>query len=81
MADLAKMPHLIVAGATGSGKTVFLHSVISSLLMFNTPDDLRFIMIDPKRVEMVVYRPLPHQATPVVVESEKAVETLRWLNK
>lgn len=81
VADLAKMPHLLVAGATGSGKTIFLHSVVCSLLMDNTPDDMRLIMIDPKRVEMVVYRTLPHQATPVVVESEKAVETLRWLNK
>ncbi|MBI4287171.1 MAG: DNA translocase FtsK [Chloroflexi bacterium] len=81
VADLAKMPHLLVAGATGSGKTVFLHSIICSLLMSNTPDDMRIIMIDPKRVEMVVYNPLPHQATPVVVEAEKAVETLRWLNK
>ncbi len=78
-ADLTKMPHLLIAGATGSGKTVYLNSIICCLLIFNTPDDLRFIMIDPKRVELVNFNSLPHLIAPVVVETEKAVSALRWL--
>lgn len=78
-ADLTKMPHLLVAGATGSGKTVYLNSIICCLLVFNTPDDLRFIMIDPKRVELVNFNSLPHLIAPVVVETDKAVAALRWL--
>lgn len=79
-ADLAKMPHLLVAGATGSGKTACLNSVICSLLVQNTPDDVQFVMIDPKRVELVNFNQLPHLIAPVVVESEKAVMALRWLS-
>jgi S-DNA-T family DNA segregation ATPase FtsK/SpoIIIE len=78
-ADLTKMPHLLIAGATGSGKTVYLNSIICCLLIFNTPDDLRFIMIDPKRVELVNFNALPHLIAPVVVETDKAVSALRWL--
>jgi len=77
--DLAKMPHLLIAGATGSGKTVCLNACICSMLMQNTPDDLRFIMIDPKRVELTPFNSIPHLAVPVIVNSEKAVEALRWL--
>ncbi len=77
--DLAQMPHLLIAGATGSGKTICLDAVISSLLMNNTPEELQFVMIDPKRVELVAFNGLPHLATPVVTDSEKAVEALRWL--
>ena len=79
-ADLARMPHLLVAGATGSGKTACLNSIICSLLVQNTPDDVQFVMIDPKRVELVNFNRLPHLLAPVVVESEKAVMALRWLS-
>jgi len=78
-ADLTKMPHLLIAGSTGSGKTVCLNAIISCLLMFNTPNDVRFILVDPKRVELTSYNSLPHLAAPVIVEPEKAVEALRWL--
>jgi len=77
--DLAKMPHLLIAGATGSGKTVCLNAAICCLLMQNTPDDLRFIMIDPKRVELTPFNSIPHLAVPVIVNSDKALEALRWL--
>jgi len=80
-ADLAKMPHLLIAGATGSGKTVCLNAVVSCLLMHNTPDDLRFVMIDPKRVEMIQFNTAPHLLFPVVVETTRAVELLRWLGQ
>ena len=79
-ADLTRMPHLLIAGATGSGKTVCLNTIIAGLMMSNTPYDLRFVMIDPKRVELTEYNGIPHLAAPVIVDSEKAVETLRWLN-
>jgi len=80
-ADLAKMPHLLIAGATGSGKTVCLNSTICCLLIQNTPDDVQFIMIDPKRVELVTFNSLPHLIAPVVVDTDKAIMALRWLNK
>jgi len=80
-ADLAKMPHLLVAGATGSGKTVCLNSVICCLLMYNTPFDVKFIMIDPKRVELTPFNSLPHLTVPVIVDTQKALNTLRWLNQ
>jgi len=79
VADLAKMPHVLVAGATGSGKTVCLDTMIVSLLIHNTPDDLRFIMIDPKRVELIAFDGIPHLMNPVITESEKAVEILKWV--
>lgn len=81
VADLAKMPHVLVAGATGSGKTVCLDSTIISLLMNNTPRELRFIMIDPKRVELIAFDGIPHLMTPVITEGEKAVEILKWLTQ
>ncbi|MCX6009732.1 MAG: DNA translocase FtsK [Chloroflexi bacterium] len=80
-ADLTRMPHLLIAGATGSGKTACLNSIVCCLLIHNTPDDVQFIMIDPKRVELVNFNSLPHLAAPVVVDSEKAVLALRWLNQ
>jgi len=80
-ADLAKMPHLLIAGATGSGKTVCLDSIICCLLVHNSPDDIRFIMVDPKRVELVVFNGLPHLAAPVVVDTDKAINALRWLSQ
>lgn len=77
--DLARMPHLLIAGATGSGKTVCLNASICCLLMQNTPDDLRFIMIDPKRVELTPFNSIPHLAVPVIVNAEKSLEAMRWL--
>ena len=79
--DLTRMPHLLIAGATGSGKTVCLNAVISCLLLNNTPFDTRFIMIDPKRVELTPYNSIPHLATPVIVDTSKALSTLRWLSQ
>ncbi len=78
--DLSKMPHLLIAGATGSGKTVCLNSIICCLLMHNTPNDLRLIMIDPKRVELTPFNSIPHLATPVIVDTSKALDVLRWLS-
>ncbi|MFH1650866.1 MAG: FtsK/SpoIIIE domain-containing protein, partial [Chloroflexota bacterium] len=80
-ADLTKMPHLLVAGATGSGKTVCLNAIICCLLMQNTPDELRFIMVDPKRVELTPYNGIPHLAVPVIVDTKKALNSLRWLSQ
>ncbi len=80
-ADLSRMPHLLIAGATGSGKTVCLNSVICCLLLHNTPYDVKLIMIDPKRVELTQYNSIPHLATPVVVDTSKALNILRWLNE
>jgi S-DNA-T family DNA segregation ATPase FtsK/SpoIIIE len=80
-ADLSRMPHLLIAGATGSGKTACLNSIICCLLIHNTPDDVQFIMIDPKRVELVNFNILPHLAAPVVVDTDKAILALRWLNQ
>ncbi|MCJ7425863.1 MAG: DNA translocase FtsK [Dehalococcoidales bacterium] len=80
-ADLSRMPHLLIAGATGSGKTVCLNSIICCLLLHYSPSDVRFIMIDPKRVEMTPFNSIPHLATPVIVDTNKALSTLRWLNQ
>jgi S-DNA-T family DNA segregation ATPase FtsK/SpoIIIE len=79
-ADLTKMPHLLIAGATGSGKTVCLNSIICCLLVHNIPNDVKFIMVDPKRVELTPFNSIPHLAHPVIVDVKKALSTLRWLN-
>ncbi len=78
-ADLTAMPHLLIAGQTGSGKSVCVNSLICCLLMHNTPDDLRLIMVDPKRVELTNYNGIPHLLAPVVVETEKVVGVLQWV--
>jgi len=79
--DLSRMPHLLIAGATGSGKTVCLNSIICCLLLHNPPNNVRFIMIDPKRVELTPFNSIPHLAAPVIVDTNKAMPTLRWLNQ
>ncbi|MFW6151223.1 MAG: DNA translocase FtsK [Chloroflexota bacterium] len=79
--DLARMPHLLVAGATGSGKTVCLDSLVSCLLLHNSPEDVRFVMVDPKRVELVVFDGLPHLIAPVVTDTDRAVKALKWLSQ
>jgi S-DNA-T family DNA segregation ATPase FtsK/SpoIIIE len=78
-ADLSAMPHLLIAGATGTGKSVCVNSLICNLLMGNTPDDLRLIMVDPKRVELTGYNGIPHLLAPVVVETERVVGALQWV--
>ncbi|GAB4533585.1 MAG: DNA translocase FtsK [Anaerolineales bacterium] len=80
-ANLAAMPHLLIAGATGSGKSVCVNGLITCLLLHNTPDDLRFIMVDPKRVELTGYNGIPHLLAPVVVELERVVGTLQWVTR
>ena len=77
-ADLAKMPHLLIAGATGSGKSVAVNGIIACLLLQNTPNDLRFVMVDPKRVELTGYNGIPHLAAPVVVDMDRVVGVLQW---
>jgi S-DNA-T family DNA segregation ATPase FtsK/SpoIIIE len=77
-ADLAKMPHMLVAGATGSGKTVCLNALILSLLFQNSPDDLRLLLIDPKRVELPIYNGIPHLLTPAITEVPKIINALKW---
>ncbi len=76
--DLAEMPHLLIAGATGSGKSVCMNTFLLSLLYQNAPHELKFILIDPKRVELSLYSGIPHLLTPVITESEKALKALRW---
>jgi S-DNA-T family DNA segregation ATPase FtsK/SpoIIIE len=73
------MPHLLIAGATGSGKSVCVNTIITSLLLNNTPDDLKLILIDPKRVELTGYDGIPHLLAPVIVETERVVGALQWM--
>ncbi len=80
-ADLADMPHLLIAGTTGSGKSVCVNSLISCFLLHNTPDDLRMIMVDPKRVELSGYDGIPHLLAPVVVDLERVVGVLQWVSR
>ncbi|MCL5017211.1 MAG: DNA translocase FtsK [Patescibacteria group bacterium] len=78
MADLSKMPHLLVAGSTGSGKSVAIHSILVSLLYKNSPETLKLILIDPKRVELTIYNDIPHLISPVITEGKKALGVFRW---
>jgi S-DNA-T family DNA segregation ATPase FtsK/SpoIIIE len=79
--NIAKMPHGLIAGATGSGKSVAIHAVITSLLYRNGPNQLRFIMIDPKRVELTLYNGIPHLLTPVITDPKKCIMSLKWAAK
>ncbi|MDO8743166.1 MAG: DNA translocase FtsK 4TM domain-containing protein [Candidatus Azambacteria bacterium] len=79
--DLSKMPHLLIAGATGSGKSVCMHIIINSLIWRNGPSQLKFILIDPKRVELAYYKELPHLLTPVISDGKKSINALKWAVK
>ncbi len=80
-ANVARMPHGLIAGTTGAGKSVAIHNIIISLLYRNSPDQLRFILVDPKRVELTLYNKIPHLLTPVITQAKKAIQALSWAVK
>ena len=80
-ANIAKAPHMLIAGTTGSGKSVTIHTLVTSLLYRNPPERLRFLMIDPKRVELTLYNKIPHLLSPVITDPKKAIIALRWATK
>jgi S-DNA-T family DNA segregation ATPase FtsK/SpoIIIE len=77
--DLSLLPHLLIAGTTGSGKSVCINSILSSLLLYNTPADLRLVLVDPKRVELTGYNGIPHLLSPVVTDAEQVINALQWM--
>jgi len=81
MANLESMPHLLIAGTTGSGKSVCVNAILTCLLLHNTPDDLRLVLVDPKRVELTNYNGVPHLLGPVVVEMERVVGAMQWMTR
>ncbi|MBI3912587.1 MAG: DNA translocase FtsK 4TM domain-containing protein, partial [Chloroflexi bacterium] len=81
IADLETMPHLLVAGATGSGKSVCINAIVACLLFNNTPDDMRFVMVDPKRVELTTFNGVPHLLGPVITDIAQVVPALRWITR
>lgn len=81
VADIKKMPHILVAGSTGSGKSVCINTIITTLLFRNSPQELRFILVDPKRVELTGYNGIPHLLTPVIVDTERVIAALQWATK
>ena len=80
-ANVARMPHALIAGTTGSGKSIMMHNLVVSLLFRNSPDQLRFLMVDPKRVELTLYEGIPHLLAPVITEAKKALKMLKWATK
>lgn len=76
--DISKMPHLLIAGATGSGKSIFIHNILFSILYRATPQEVKFVLVDPKRIELIYYQDIPHLLTPVVVDMDKASSVFRW---
>lgn len=78
--NISKMPHLLIAGATGSGKSIFIHSLMSSILFRASPQEVKFLLVDPKRVELVHYEGIPHLLAPVIKDIDKAASTFRWLD-